>query len=78
MISEKYNTRSAPLITGVFVLIGSQIMLMEAPVYWLMILARVLQGTGSAMIWVVGPALLYVRPCIFFPSQSSLRLPDAT
>ncbi|KIK70387.1 hypothetical protein GYMLUDRAFT_89423 [Collybiopsis luxurians FD-317 M1] len=58
MFSEKYSARKAPLVLGILVLIGSIIMLMEAPVYWLMCLARVLQGIGSTMVWVVGLALL--------------------
>lgn len=58
LFSEKYDARKAPLVLGVLVLIGSQIMLMEAPVYWLMCLARILQGMGSTMVWVVGLALL--------------------
>ncbi|KAK0237153.1 major facilitator superfamily domain-containing protein [Armillaria nabsnona] len=33
-------------------------MFMEAPAYWLMCLARTLQGVGSTMVWVVGLALL--------------------
>jgi MFS family permease len=58
MLSERYGTRKTPLILGVIVLIGSQIMLMEAPVYWLMCLARILQGVGSTITWVVGLSLL--------------------
>ncbi|KAF9030385.1 major facilitator superfamily domain-containing protein [Rhodocollybia butyracea] len=61
VLSEKYELRQIPMVCGVLILIGSQIMLMEAPVYWLMCLARVLQGVGSAMVWVIGPAL--VRSC---------------
>lgn len=34
-------------------------MLMEAPNYPVMCIARVLQGVGSSMVWVVGLALLY-------------------
>jgi MFS family permease len=59
MLSERYEARQSPLVLGVIILVGSQIMLMEAPVYWLMILARVLQGVGSTMVWVVGLALMY-------------------
>ncbi|KAJ7480161.1 MFS general substrate transporter [Mycena galericulata] len=58
MFSERYNTRRSPLIGGLFLLIGSQIMLMEAPNYAVMCVARVLQGFGSTMVWVVGLALL--------------------
>ncbi|KAJ7124834.1 MFS general substrate transporter [Mycena crocata] len=58
MLSERYNTRRSPLIFGLVLLIGSQIMLMEAPNYAVMCVARVLQGIGSTMVWVVGLALL--------------------
>ncbi|KAK7051642.1 hypothetical protein VNI00_004621 [Paramarasmius palmivorus] len=58
MWSERYNARQWPLILGIILLIGSIIMLMEAPKFWLMVVARVLQGFGSTMVWVVGLALL--------------------
>lgn len=58
LYSEKFNARKYPMVAGTIILVGSQIMFMEAPVYWLMCLARVLQGLGSTMIWVVGLALL--------------------
>ncbi|KAJ7693559.1 MFS general substrate transporter [Mycena rosella] len=58
MLSERYNNRRSPLIAGLVLLIGSQIMLMEAPNYPVMCVARVLQGIGSMMVWVVGLALL--------------------
>ncbi|KAJ7139595.1 major facilitator superfamily domain-containing protein [Mycena epipterygia] len=58
MLSERYNIRRSPLIAGLILLIGSQIMLMEAPNYPVMCVARILQGIGSTMVWVVGLALL--------------------
>ncbi|KAF9045166.1 MFS general substrate transporter [Panaeolus papilionaceus] len=58
MISERYNARQSPLVVGLFILIGAQIMLMEAPNYAVMCMARVLLGIGSSMVWVVGLALL--------------------
>ncbi|KAH8086605.1 MFS general substrate transporter [Cristinia sonorae] len=58
IISERYMNRQHPLLLGQLVLIGSQILLMEAPKYWVMILARIIQGISSAVIWVVGLALL--------------------
>ncbi|KAJ6519322.1 major facilitator superfamily domain-containing protein [Mycena sanguinolenta] len=58
MLSERYNTRQSPLIVGLVILIGSQIMLMEAPNFPVMCVARVLQGFGSTMVWVVALALL--------------------
>ncbi|KAF9025623.1 major facilitator superfamily domain-containing protein [Rhodocollybia butyracea] len=51
VLSEKYELRQIPMVCGVLILIGSQIMLMEAP----------FTGVGSAMVWVIGPAL--VRSC---------------
>ncbi|KAK0200797.1 MFS general substrate transporter [Desarmillaria ectypa] len=56
--SEKYDARKLPLVAGVIILIGSQIMFMEAPAYWFMCFARVLQGIGSTIVRVVGLALL--------------------
>lgn len=58
MFSEHYKARQIPLIMGLVILIGSQVMLMEAPNYAVMCLARVLQGVGSSVVWVVGLALL--------------------
>ncbi|KAJ7630470.1 MFS general substrate transporter, partial [Roridomyces roridus] len=58
MFSERYNMRRAPLLLGLIILVGSQIMLMEAPNYAVMCVSRVLQGFGSTMVWVVGLALL--------------------
>ena len=58
--SEVYHNRKIPLLLGLVALIGSQTMFMEAPVYWLMILARLLQGISSTVIWTLGLALLCV------------------
>ncbi|KAF7437249.1 hypothetical protein PC9H_004086 [Pleurotus ostreatus] len=58
MLSERYNSRKAPLLWGLLFLIGSQVMLMEAPNYPVMVVARILQGLSSSMVWVVGLALL--------------------
>lgn len=59
-VSEHYGNRKIPLILGQIALIGAQIMLMEAPAYWLMVLARIIQGISSAVIWTVGLALMYI------------------
>jgi MFS transporter, DHA1 family, solute carrier family 18 (vesicular amine transporter), member 1/2 len=56
--SEVYHNRKIPLLAGLVALIGSQIMFMEAPAYWLMVFARFLQGISSAVVWTVGLALL--------------------
>ncbi|KAF5337175.1 hypothetical protein D9611_003430 [Ephemerocybe angulata] len=57
-LSERYNARRWPLIIGFVVLIGSQFMFMEAPNYAVMCVARVIQGIGSSIVWVIGLALL--------------------
>ncbi|TFK26563.1 MFS general substrate transporter [Coprinopsis marcescibilis] len=57
-VSEKYNDRRWLLIIGFIILIGSLVMMMEAPNYAVMCVARVLQGIGSSFLWVVGLALL--------------------
>jgi DHA1 family solute carrier family 18 vesicular amine transporter 1/2 len=70
MFSERYQTRRMPLIIGLVVLLGAQVMLMEAPNYWVMCFSRVLQGISSSMVWAVGLALLQVY-------HLSLTLPSA-
>ena len=58
-LTEHYENRRIPLIVGQTALIGAQIMLMEAPAYWLMVVARITQGISSAVVWTVALALLY-------------------
>ncbi|KAI0735682.1 MFS general substrate transporter [Earliella scabrosa] len=57
-LSEKHKNRKIPLLCGQIFLIAAQVMLMEAPTYWVMALARVLQGFAASVIWVVGLALV--------------------
>ncbi|KAK0457186.1 MFS general substrate transporter [Desarmillaria tabescens] len=56
--SEAYGTRKLPYSIGILSLIVSQIMFMEAPSYWVMCLARCLQGAASAARMVIGPAAM--------------------
>ncbi|KAG6837915.1 hypothetical protein H0H93_013068 [Arthromyces matolae] len=58
MLSERYNNRKIPLIIGLLLLLGSQILLMEAPTYTVMCVARVMQGISSTVVWTIGLALL--------------------
>ncbi|KAI0344078.1 MFS general substrate transporter [Trametopsis cervina] len=58
VVSEKYSNRQYILMLGQLILIGAQIMLMEVRQYWLMIIARILQGASSSVIWVLGLALV--------------------
>lgn len=57
-LAERYWSRRLPLIVSILVLAGSQVLYMEAPYYWLMCFARVLQGISSAGVWVVSFSLL--------------------
>ncbi|KAL1744708.1 major facilitator superfamily domain-containing protein [Schizophyllum fasciatum] len=58
MVSERYGARRWPLLIGQLILVGSQIMMMEAPTYWVMCLARLIQGIASSIVYVLGLALL--------------------
>ena len=77
LLSERYNARQQPLILGLLILTGSQILLMEAPNYPVMCVARVLQGVGSSMVWVVGLALLYA-PIFHCEREKTKCRTDAT
>lgn len=57
-LSERYKNRKIPLLCGQAALIGSQVLLMEAPTFWVMVLARIAQGISACVIWVVGLALM--------------------
>ena len=56
------------MIAGSIVMVAGQILFMEAPAYWVMCVARALQGVSSTCIWVAGLALMYV----FFRCLTSL------
>jgi predicted MFS family arabinose efflux permease len=43
---------------GLLALAGSQILLMESRKYWIMTIARVLQGISAAVVWTAGLALM--------------------
>ncbi|GJJ08878.1 hypothetical protein Clacol_003098 [Clathrus columnatus] len=57
-LSERFHSRRTLLLIGIVGLIGAQILFMLAPVYWVLVVARFLQGTSSTVIWTVGSALL--------------------
>ncbi|KDQ54891.1 hypothetical protein JAAARDRAFT_38007 [Jaapia argillacea MUCL 33604] len=57
-LSERVRSRQMPLILGLGALIASQVLLMESTAYWLMCVARVIQGVSSSIVWVVALALL--------------------
>lgn len=59
--SEEYSSRKAPFLVGLFALISSLTLFMEAPNYPIMVLARFLGGVSAACLWVIGLSLLCVR-----------------
>ncbi|KAG5353883.1 hypothetical protein C0989_001136 [Termitomyces sp. Mn162] len=59
VFSERYNTRRMPLIIGLLLLVGSQVMLMEAPTYAVMSLIG--PAAGGALFTQFG----YRGPFIF-------------
>ncbi|KAF8499074.1 MFS general substrate transporter [Russula emetica] len=56
--SERLNSRKGSLMLGLLALSGSQILLMESRKYWIMAIARVLQGISAAVVWTAGLALI--------------------
>ncbi|KAF8446288.1 MFS general substrate transporter [Boletus edulis BED1] len=66
VFAEKSSSRRTPLVIGLLALLGAQVLLMEAPNYPLMAIARFLQGISSSVVWVVGLALL----CDTTPEQN--------
>ncbi|KAI0296710.1 major facilitator superfamily domain-containing protein [Russula brevipes] len=56
--TERLKTRKETLMIGLLALSGSQILLMECREYWIMAIARVLQGISAAAVWTAGLALL--------------------
>ncbi|PBK80786.1 MFS general substrate transporter [Armillaria gallica] len=73
--SEMKHTRKVPYVTGVLMLMVSQIIFMEAPYYWVMCLARCIQGVGTGTRLVVGLAMLCDRsPSEVFGRQLGIAM----
>ncbi|KAI0252708.1 MFS general substrate transporter [Lactifluus subvellereus] len=56
--SERQNSRKGTMIIGLLALCGSQVLLMESRKYWVMAIARVLQGISASAVWTAGLALV--------------------
>ncbi|BFZ55788.1 hypothetical protein PYCC9005_002829 [Savitreella phatthalungensis] len=56
--SDRVSARRTPLLAGLVVLAATTLMLMLARVFWLLVVARLLQGMSAAVVWTVGMALL--------------------
>ncbi|OCH86034.1 MFS general substrate transporter [Obba rivulosa] len=58
MVSERFHSRRGVMIAGQCSLIVSQLLLMEAPTFWVMCIGRAFEGFSSAVVVTVGFALL--------------------
>ena len=57
-IADRTKDRRTPFMAGLLALTGATVMFTVARVYWLLVLARVLQGLSAAIVWIVGLALI--------------------
>ncbi|KAL7425017.1 hypothetical protein Q5752_000704 [Cryptotrichosporon argae] len=55
---HRHPWRREPLIAAVIVLEGSMVLFMLARPYWAMVVARVLQGCSSTVVWTIGFSLI--------------------
>jgi DHA1 family vesicular acetylcholine transporter-like MFS transporter 3 len=55
---HRYPYRRSPLLGGLFVLTLGIILLLLARPFWCMVIARLLQGIASAVVWNVGMAMI--------------------
>jgi multidrug resistance protein len=56
--SDRASSRKIHYLVGLLALLLSTILVAVARVYWVLLLARVLQGSSSAVVWTVGMAVL--------------------
>jgi len=56
--SERFKNRQIPLIIALLALILSQLLLMLANYYWVMCVARIIQGISSSAVLTVGLPLM--------------------
>jgi MFS transporter, DHA1 family, solute carrier family 18 (vesicular amine transporter), member 1/2 len=56
--TERQSSRKGTLMIGLLALAWSQILLMESREYWIMAVARVLQGVSATVVWTAGLALM--------------------
>lgn len=57
-ISERFRSRREIMIAGQFCLLASQLLLMEAPTFWVMCLGRLFEGISSAVVMTAGLSLM--------------------
>src|SRR5271170_2193442 len=56
--SDRASSRKIHYLIGLFALIVATFMVAVARTYWILLVARVLQGCSSAVVWTVGIAVL--------------------
>jgi MFS family permease len=56
--SDRASSRKIHYLLGLLALLLSTVLVAVARVYWVLLLARVLQGSSSAVVWTVGMAVL--------------------
>ena len=56
--SDRASSRKGLYLIGLFALILSTFFVAVARVYWILLVARILQGCSSAIVWTVGIAVL--------------------
>jgi MFS family permease len=57
-LSDRASSRRLHYLIGLLALIISTFLVAVARIYWILVLARVLQGASSAIVWTVGMAVL--------------------
>lgn len=58
IIADRFPTRQGPFLFGLLSLIGSTVLLFLGQTFWMLMLARCLQGLAAAIVWTVGLALV--------------------
>ncbi|KAL7751856.1 HIR complex subunit [Sorochytrium milnesiophthora] len=57
-LSDRYNSRRAPMLAGLGALAVTTVMFAWATAYWQLLLARVMQGVAAGASWTVGLSML--------------------
>jgi len=73
-IAEKIERRREFLVASLIFLAGAIVMFMLAKVFWLLLLARILQGFGGTALWILGLSLIS-DSCE--PEQTGIRIGQA-
>jgi MFS family permease len=58
VLADKVSTRQAPFLFGLASLLGATVLLFLGRTIEVLLLARILQGMSSAVVWTIGMALV--------------------